>query len=245
MNRFFVDSGNVHDGTVVINDPGDVKHIRKVLRMKIGDTVEISDRVQWEYVCEIIYSGDDEIEAKILDKQRFAREPDVEITLFQGIPKQGKMDFIVQKAVELGVKTVVPVFMSRTVVSDNGKYGKKIERYRTIAQEAAKQSKRGIVPDVTDHMTFSRMAECLGEYDLVVFPYENEDERTIKNLLTELDEIPVSVAVIIGPEGGFADSEAEMLKEMGIVPVSLGKNILRTETAGLAAAAMIMYQLEL
>ena len=213
--------------------------------MKPGDLIEISDGDTWEYEGEILNIDDDQVEVKIVDKQKFAREPEIDITLYQGVPKSGKMELIVQKNVELGVKTFVPTFMDRTVVSGMDKYKKKIERYNSIAMEAAKQCRRGIIPTVTDPIKFKELLSKLDDYDLVIFPYENESNFTIKNYLEGLTEKPKKVAIVIGPEGGFSDSEVASLNEKGIESVTLGNTILRTETAGIATVAMVMYQLEI
>jgi 16S rRNA (uracil1498-N3)-methyltransferase len=245
MSRFFVDVKAVGDRTVRIIDVDDRNHMTKVLRLGVGDSVTISDSVQFEYSAEISEITKDCIEVRILDKQRFAREPELKITLFQGIPKQGKMEIIVQKTTELGIYSVVPVFTGRTVVTEHGNFRKKIERWQKIADEASKQCKRGIIPQVQKEITFKRMLEELTGFELILFPYENEEERTIKDCLREIKEKPRSAAVIIGPEGGFSAAEAEALIAAGAQSVSLGKTILRTETAGMAAIAMIMYELEL
>ena len=185
------------------------------------------------------------VETRIIDKQKFAREPKTKITLFQGLPKQGKMELIIQKAVELGVFQIIPVFTDRSIVTDNGKMGKKIERWQKIADEAVKQCKRGIIPRISDELRFKEMLGKLENFDLILFPYENEENRYIKNSLQSLPKKPQNVAIIIGPEGGFSDPEATALKAIGADCVTLGKTILRTETAGIAAIAMVMYELEL
>ena len=245
MSRFFVDQTDIYDSEIIISQKSDVKHIKKVLRMKPGDFLEISDGDTWEYEGEILNIDDDQVEVRIVDKQKFAREPEIDITLYQGVPKSGKMELIVQKNVELGVKTFVPTFMDRTVVSGMDKYKKKIDRYNSIAMEAAKQCRRGIIPVVTDPIKFKDLLVELDEYDLVIFPYENENNFTIKDYLGSLKEKPKKVAIIIGPEGGFSDSEVDGLNEKGVDSVTLGNTILRTETAGIATVAMVMYQLEI
>lgn len=245
MARFFVDASDVQGNCISIRSKEDIKHIVKVLRLKEGDSLEISDSSEWEYQVEIDFIDQEVIETVILDKQKFAREPEVQVTLFQGIPKQSKMETIVQKCVELGVYSVVPVFMERTVVVDKGKFDKKIERWQKVSSEAVKQCRRGIVPEVCPAVKSKELPDLLEHYDLVLFPYENETGRTIKDSLRGLKKKPATVAVIIGPEGGFSDGEADMLKGIGADCVSLGKTILRTETAGLAAISMIMYELEL
>jgi 16S rRNA (uracil1498-N3)-methyltransferase len=245
VNRFFVDKSAVGDRTIRITDADDRKHMAKVLRLGVGDVIAISDSVQFEYIAEITEIGKDFIEARILDKQKFAREPELRVTLFQGVPKQGKMETIIQKTVELGVYSIVPVFTDRSVVVDHGNFRKKVERWQKIADEAVKQCKRGIIPRIQKEMTFREMPGSLTEFDLILFPYENEEKQSIKDCLRNLEKKPNTAAVIIGPEGGFSDSEADVLIGAGARSVSLGKTILRTETAGMAAIAMAMYELEL
>lgn len=246
MSRFFVDAADVGEKSVLIRSKEDIKHIRKVLRLKEGDIIEVSDSSQWEYRAEILFFDEDQIEAQILDKQKFAREPEIAVTLFQGIPKQSKMEVIVQKSVELGVRAIVPVFTERTVVVDKGNFSKKTERWQKISAEAVKQCRRGIVPEIGCAVKFTQMMEeQLNTFDLVLFPYENETGRTIKDCLRNLKEKPQNIALIIGPEGGFSEQEADKLKALGAECVSLGKTILRTETAGPAALAMVMYELEM
>lgn len=259
MRRFFVPPENVGETTIIIDDRNDLHHMIKVLRLSEGDRITISDSQEWEYQAELVRLDSDEAEAAILDKQRFTAEPETKITLFQGIPKQGKMELIVQKAVELGVSDIVPVFMKRTVVADKGNFGKKIQRWQKISDEAVKQCRRGVIPEVHDAVKMDEVLRRFGGFDMVLFPYENEDGTTIKDVLraavsqgcsegsdgSGAAARPVKVAVVIGPEGGFSDEEAEAVVAAGGLSVSLGKTTLRTETAGLAAIAMIMYELEL
>ena len=248
MSRFFVKPEAVEDRYIYLTDKQDLHHMKKVLRMSEGDEMDISDGSAWEYHVEIESLDDKEAVLLILDKQKFAREPELLVTLYQGIPKASKMEEIIQRCVELGVNSIVPVFMERTVVVDKGNFGKKLDRWQKISDEAVKQCKRGIIPDVQDTVKFKEALPMLQEHDLILFPYENEDNRTIKDCLREVvakGEKPKTVAIIIGPEGGFADKEAVALDEIGANRVSLGKTILRTETAGPAALAMTMYELEL
>lgn len=245
MSRFFVDKKAVGDSTIEISDKDDIKHICKVLRLGVGDRIEISDSSEFEYETEIQSSDSSMIKVKILDKQRFAREPVLKVTLFQGIPKQGKMEGIIQKAVELGVNAIHPIFTERAVVTDKQNFSNKHERWKRISKEAVKQCKRGIVPEIGKILSFEEMVGKLCSYDLVLFPYEDEDERTIKDILRNVTEKPKTLAIIIGPEGGFAQKEATAVIEQGGKSVTLGKTILRTETAGPATLAMVMYELEL
>lgn len=243
MSRFFTEPENISDKYIYITDKDDLHHIQKVLRLRAGDTVEISDGQKWEYEGVIEEITATEATLRITDRQSFAREPETRVTLFQGIPKAGKMDLIVQKCVELGADSIVPVFMERTVINDNGKISKKTQRWQKISDEACKQCRRGIVPTVADAVDDCEMMNMLEDFDLVLFPYENETDRTIKDSLRSLKKRPKTVAVVIGPEGGFSDSEAKELKKYECV--SLGRTVLRTETAGIAALAMTMYELEL
>ncbi|MDY3239173.1 MAG: 16S rRNA (uracil(1498)-N(3))-methyltransferase [Anaerovoracaceae bacterium] len=245
MSRFFVDPSDVTERYIYLSDRGDLHHMKKVLRLSIGDELDVSDGTAWEYHVRIEALDEDEAKLQILDKQKFAREPRLQVTLFQGIPKAGKMEGIIQKSVELGVHAIVPVFMERTVVVDKGNFGKKQDRWQKISDEAVKQCKRGIIPEVGSAVKFSGMLDALPNYDLILFPYENEENQTIKDCLRQITCLPETVAIIIGPEGGFSDKEARMLDEAGAERVSLGKTILRTETAGPAALAMTMYELEL
>ncbi len=245
MSKFFVEASDILESTIRITDENDRKHLQKVLRLEVGDTIGISDTVEFEYLAEIVALEKDYIETKILDKQKFAREPELKITLFQGIPKQGKMETIIQKNVELGVFGIVPVFTDRTVVVDHGNFYKKIDRWQKISDEAVKQCKRGIIPEIYKELDFDEALHELQKFDLILFPYENEDKDTIKDCLRNLTVKPNKVGIIIGPEGGFSDQEAEKLKAMGAHCVTLGKTVLRTETAGMAAVAMTMYELEL
>lgn len=257
MSRFFVSPENIGEEVIVINDKDDLHHMVKVLRLSEGDEIDISDSREWEYRAEIVSFDGEEARARIIDKQKCTTEPETKITLFQGIPKQGKMETVIQKCVELGVSGIVPVFMARTVVVDKGNFSKKIQRWQKVSDEAVKQCRRGMIPEVAEPLKTAEMIEQFADFDLVLFPYENEDGITIKTVLREAGKCrsdgegsrysgsPRNIAVIIGPEGGFSDEEAGAIVAAGGRSVSLGKTTLRTETAGMAAIAMIMYELEL
>lgn len=247
MSRFFVDPAAVQGRYIIIDDRNELHHMRRVLRLAPGDELDISDKTSFEYRTRIESLSEDEARLLILDKQKFAHEPRLKITLYQGIPKGSKMDEIIQRSVELGVLTIAPVFMERTVVVDRGNFGKKLARWQKISAEAVKQCRRGLVPQVSEPQDFAALLDELSNYDLVVFPYENEENYTLKDLLRQeaAGRAIKTVAVLIGPEGGFSEKEAQMLADRGIAGVSLGRTILRTETAGPAAIAMIMYELEM
>ena len=247
MIKFFVGAEAVSGSNIYIEKKDDFKHLSKVLRAKVGDKVCISDGGDWEYETEIADIGEACVTLRILDKQKPAREPRTRVTLYQGIPKAQKMETVIQKTVEIGVDCIVPVFMERTVVTDKGQFAKKLARWQKISDEAVKQCKRSRIPEVREPISFAEMAaELVGGYDSVVCPYENEEGRSLKDALRG-GGAPARIALIIGPEGGFADAEIARLAEPDIAAeiVTLGKTILRTETAGLAALAMIMYELEL
>lgn len=246
MSRFFVAPEDVGAECITIEKKEDLHHMSKVLRLKEGDEIDVSDGELWEYHGKITALEPEYCQVEILDKQKFSAEPETRITLFQGIPKQGKMELIVQKAVELGACGIVPVFMDRTVVTDKGNFSRKIQRWQKVSAEAVKQCKRGIIPQVEEAIRMPEVLERFSAFDLVLFPYENEEGTTIKQVLRrEADSQLRNIAVIIGPEGGFSEKEAEQIVEAGGVSVTLGKTTLRTETAGLAAIAMVMYELEL
>ncbi len=259
MGKIFVEPSAVGPEFIRITDSSDVHHLTRVLRIKRGEKLEISDGLKWEYTACAEEIGQDEILCRIEDKQAHAREPKTRVTLFQGFPKAGKLDYIVQKCVELGVDTVVPVYMDRSVVTDKGKNEKKQARWQKIADEASMQCRRSRLSQIRMPLRFKEMTEELSSFDLLLFPYENEENYTIKDALMAFKERTGAkgastaqnaeegpkVAVVIGPEGGFSEKEAEALKEMGAETVSLGKTILRTETAGPAALSMIMYEMEM
>lgn len=253
MSRFFVDRSAVLEREIEITDKDDIRHITKVLRLKPGDFVDISDSAEYEYRAELMSFEKDRIVAAIHDKQSFSKEPALRVSLYQGIPKQGKMETIIQKTVELGINRIIPVFTKRTVVTEKGNFEKKLERWQKIADEAVKQCKRGLIPQIEAPVRFSQMLETvILEHDLVLFLYENEEKTTIKDVLrsrmkqlADQGQRIQSVALIIGPEGGFSDEEAEKLDQEEIFCATLGKTVLRTETAGIAALSMVMYELEL
>lgn len=245
MSRFFVNQDQIVENKIILKDKEDMQHIAKVLRLGVGDIVEISDGFAFEYQARIETVAKEQISLILFDKQRFAREPALDITLYQGVPKQGKLETIIQKTTELGVSTIVPVFTARTVIADKGGANARQIRLQRVSAEAAKQCKRGRIPAVRDAIQWKQLLDELLHFDgLILFPYENETVISMKDALWGLSDIPKRVAVLIGPEGGFSQQEADQIKELGAKSVSLGKTILRTETAAIAAVAMILYELE-
>lgn len=245
MYQFFVEPSQINDNTVIIMGE-DVNHIRNVLRMKVGEELSVSNGQDGrEYRCGIERFENDRVVCTL----RFIKEDGVELSsrihLFQGLPKADKLEFIIQKAVELGVYEIVPVAAHRSVVKlDAKKAAQKTARWQAIAEAAAKQSKRGILPLVSEPVSFAQALEQAASMEVKLIPYELAEgmERT-KKLVESLPD-NADIAVFIGPEGGFEESEIEAAKEAGFTPITLGKRILRTETAGLVVLAWIMYQLE-
>lgn len=242
MRRFFTEPENIKDNTALIYE--DAGHIKKVLRMNTGDTVIIFDGSGKEYTAKLVDIDSACCKAEILSYEQSKQEPKVKVTVFQGIPKSGKMEGIIQKSVELGVTSVVPVAMDRCVSKlDGGKREtEKLKRWNKVAVEAAKQCGRGILPTVENSVTFKEAIEMMKRSELALMPYEMLGHLGVANLKDVLSDSTASnISVIIGPEGGFSDSEAEYAKESGISMVGLGPRILRTETVSSMMLSIIMY----
>lgn len=247
MYQFFVEPGqiNINDKSVMIFG-SDVNHIKNVLRMRIGEEIAVSNGVDAkEYRCAIVELGEDFVRCEL----RFIKEDGVELPakvyLFQGLPKADKMELIIQKAVELGVYEIIPVAAKRCVVKlDDKKAAGKIQRWQGIAEAAAKQSKRGIIPQVSEVMSFADAVRKAAKLDVKLIPYELAEGMDKTKELLEGLQPGQEIAVFIGPEGGFEESEIERALQNGIEPITLGKRILRTETAGFTVLSWIMYQLE-
>lgn len=244
MHHFFVSPDQIDEKYVTITG-GDVNHIKNVLRMKIDEELLISNGQDKDYYCKIESISDDEIKAIILDEEFEGTELPTEIYLFQGLPKSDKMELIIQKAVELGVKEIIPVATKRCVVKlDDKKEASKIKRWQAISESAAKQSRRTIIPEVSSVMSFKEAINRAKEFELGIIPYENfKDMTETKEVLKKVQK-GIKIGIFIGPEGGFEESEIQYALENGIHPISLGKRILRTETAGLAILSVLMFQLE-
>lgn len=244
MYRFFVEKYQIHDGRVDITGE-DVNHIRNVLRMRPGEEVLISTGDEWEYTCAIERLEEDRVILRVEDASRPGRELASKIWLFQCLPKGDKMETVIQKAVELGAYTVVPVASSRCVVKlDERRAAQKAVRWNAIAEAAAKQSKRLIIPEVRGVMRFRDALEAAADLDVKLIPYERQDGMEGTRKILNAIRPGQSVAVMIGPEGGFDDAEVQLAREHGFEPVTLGKRILRTETAGMTMLSILMYLLE-
>jgi len=247
MRRFFVEEGNIKEDKVTIGGD-EARHIAQVLRLKEKDRIKVFTGEGREYLAEIIQASKKEVIGRILKESRLDTEPPVEITLIQGIPKSNKMDFIVQKATELGVKRIIPVITQRTIIRlDKEKAKVRRIRWQRIALEAAKQSGRAIIPEVREAIPFIQALDNLNRERLNLIPWEEETSTSLKEVLKHhTSHIPhptSQITVFIGPEGGFTSGEVGAAKKRGALSVSLGPRLLRTETAGLVTLAMILYEL--
>ena len=244
MQQFFAEPSWIRENKIFMQG-SDVNHIRNVLRMKPGEDVRVNDGRGKTYLCCISSYEEQTAVLDILKELDSDTELPSRIILFQGLPKGDKMEWIVQKAVELGAYSIVPFAAKRSVVKlDEKKAAKKRARWQLIAKGAAEQSGRGIIPEVSTVRTFAEALGMAGELDVVLIPYELEEG--MKETVRILEEIAPgqSVGIFIGPEGGFEEEEVERAKAAGAHAVTLGKRILRTETAGLTALSILMYQLE-
>ena len=238
MRRFFCE--NITQGTATITGD-DAHHISRVLRMKAGDALSLCDGAGNEFDAVITAISQDAVPCTVGERHASEAESPVRVTLFQCLPKTGKMELIVQKCTELGVYSVVPVVSARCVVVPNKDYDKKRERYNRVALEAAKQSRRGMIPSVLPLTELKKID--VKAFDLFLIAYEDETTVSLKQALRAAKS-PQSIAILIGPEGGLEESEVALLTKAGAVSVSLGKRILRTETAGLAMLAQALYEVE-
>ena len=244
MHHFFVTPDQVQENQIYIVG-SDVNHMKNVLRMKVGEKFQVSDGNDKKYVCRIEQMNEEEVQAGILEEMQADTELPSKIYLFQGLPKNDKMELIVQKAVELGVWEVIPVSTKRAVVKlDVKKALKKVERWNAISESGAKQSGRTIIPKVTSVMSYREALSYAEQLDVVMIPYELAEGMEETKQFIDAIQPGQSVGVFIGPEGGFEREEVEFAIQKGARPITLGKRILRTETAGLAVLAVLMYHLE-
>lgn len=253
MPKFFVKQEQINEDKIIIQGQ-DVNHIKKVLRAKIGDELQICNSQNEEnFLCDIEEIRSEDILCKIKQKIEEKVESNIEVTVFQGLPKADKMEYIIQKSVELGVYDITPVEMKRCVVKlDEKDKNKKQLRWQKISEVAAKQCGRDIIPQINKIINIKNICELIKKYDIVLVAYENEKQNTLKeqlNLIKEKmeklksDEL-IKIGIVIGPEGGLEEQDVENLKENGAKIITLGKRILRTETVALNVLSVIMYELE-
>lgn len=241
MPKFFVNSENINDHTITLEGEN-AKHIGNVLRAKKGDIITVCDGEGRDYECEITEITKKEVIAKVIDIFTSDNEPSVKIILYQGLPKADKMELVIQKCIEIGVDRIVPVKTEHTVVKLDGKEDKKIQRWNKIAEAAAKQCGRGKIPVVDNVMTFKEAISEALSLDSAIIPYEKEKENSLKTFAKGFKG--KSIGIFIGPEGGFSNDEIDFAISKGVKSVTLGKRILRTETAGLVTSVILLYELE-
>lgn len=244
MHRFIVSPDNIQDNIITLEGE-DFKHLRQVLRLKAGDSINVFDGNGIEYEADILSVEKSRAIAKIKATFQNDTEPKIRVTLFQGMPKGEKMDFIIQKGVELGVHRIIPVITNRTVVKLNKKDGeRKAERWSRISREAAKQCRRAYVPEVTEPISFDEALIKAGSFGAALVLYENEEKKCLKETLKcyNINKIK-DIALFVGPEGGFTYQEMENCRNLGYSIVGLGKRILRAETASISVLSIIMYEM--
>ncbi|MDD3252485.1 MAG: 16S rRNA (uracil(1498)-N(3))-methyltransferase [Lachnospiraceae bacterium] len=244
MYHFFVTPAQIVDGYAIITGQ-DVNHIRNVLRMKQGEIVGIRDGISRNYVCELETLEAEEIRARILSEEEDSSELPARLYLFQGLPKSDKMELIIQKAVELGVYQIIPVATRRAVVKlDQKKEEAKVKRWNAIAESAAKQSGRMLIPEVTGVMRFSEACRYAAGFSMNLIPYELAEGMAETKAILNQVQPGMQIGIFIGPEGGFDVEEVEEAIAADIHPITLGRRILRTETAGMTVLSILMFQLE-
>lgn len=250
MPKFFVKNNQIDNDKIVILGQ-DVNHISNVLRMKKGERLNICNMDNTKnYIVEIEDVNKLKVECKVVEELISNSESNVEVYIYQGLPKADKLELIIQKSVELGVKEIIPVDMKRCIVKlDEKDKAKKFERWNKIAEVAAKQSERDVIPVVQNVKSIKEIISDFSQYNLILLCYENEKEVFLKDILKEFSKHineyeNIKVAVVIGPEGGIDETEVEYMKKNGANVISLGNRILRTETVALSVLSIIMYELE-
>lgn len=246
MYRFFVKPEQIDMEEKKVHITGsDVNHIKNVLRMRQGETILISAGDNLEYTCLVGEMEAEEVIADISYVQEVGMELPSKIYLFQGLPKSDKMELIIQKAIELGAAEIVPMATKRAVVKlDAKKAAKKVQRWNEIAKSAAKQSKRGLIPEVKPVMSFKEAVEYGKSMDMLLIPYEDAKGIAHSREVVEAVKDKKSLGIYIGPEGGFPEEEVSLAMKAGAEPVTLGHRILRTETAGMTLLSILMFMLE-
>ena len=269
MQHFFINANQKENDIIKILG-NDVNHIKNVLRCKVNEKLEISViETEERFLAEILELNKENIICKVVEKIDADFESNVNLNIIQALPKADKMELIIQKCTELGVKEITPLELERCIVKISGKdVDKKLERWQTIAETAAKQCRRSIIPKINNLYNLKNIEEIIKKNDLVILAYENETENSLKDVINELKfknlqqelsfaalnnfgnikretetDDNISIGIIIGPEGGLVEKEVEYLKNLGVKSVSLGKRILRTETVAIVLASIIMYEL--
>ena len=247
MYKFFVANNQIQKEEIKITGE-DVNHIKNVLRLNTNDELIVCNNdLAKSYIAKIINISKDEVICRIVEENIDTTESIIDIDLFQGLPKKDKMEYIIQKTTELGIKHIYPIALDRCVVKiDKKDENKKILRWQKIAETAAKQSKRDLIPTIENIINLENICKNISKYDIILLAYENEESNTIKQELQKIDKREnTNIGVVIGPEGGFTEKEVDTLIKAGAKCVTLGKRILRTETAPLVMLSDIIYEFEL
>ena len=245
MNHFFITPNQINDKKITVIG-NDVRHIKDVLRMKVGDEATFSDGVNpVEYHGIITELGNEMISFDLCYIEKTSHELPARVYLFQGLPKADKMELVIQKAVELGVHEIIPISTNRSIVKlDAKKASAKTKRWNSISEAAAKQCKRGIVPIIREVKSFDEAVKYASEMEIKIIPYEMADDVSATKEIINNIKPEQEIAIFIGPEGGFSDTEIRLAQENGFIPITMGKRILRTETAAFVILSWIMYHLE-
>ncbi|MFW6273865.1 MAG: RsmE family RNA methyltransferase [Halanaerobium sp.] len=244
MYKFFINN-NAEVGQNVFIDGNDYNHLKNSLRLNIGDRVILSDAEGFDMEAEIIKFNDQSVKLEIINKEKSTVEPNLKVYLAQALPKKSKMDFIVEKATEIGFKALIPLETKRTIVKYNAKKKeKKQDRWQRVAEAAAKQSGRAVIPDIFNFHSINSLKNFTNKFDYILVLWENEKEYSIKKFFREnIVSNTASILMIVGPEGGFSAEEVEQLKkELNAVIISLGARIMRTETAGITGLTCLLYE---
>ena len=245
MPRFFVENRHT-DGDIISIEGDDARHIARALRMAVGDEVTVCDGSGEAFECELIKIRDELCECRVLRRAEATSESPISITLFMAFPKGDKLETVIQKAVELGVSRVVPFESSRCIKRPKAeKIDKQTQRYTRIAHEAAKQCGRAILPTVSEPLGFNEMLDEAAKCELTLFCYEGDGAMSLRKLLEARSAPPKTLAVIVGSEGGFSETEAEMCASRGFATVNLGPRIMRCETAPSYVLSSVSYRFEL
>lgn len=241
MPKFFVNKNQISENTIDIVGE-DALHLINVLRCKVQDNIVVCDGKSNDFACSIVEITKKTVKLSILEESICQAEPNLKVTLFQAIPKSDKMELIIQKCVEIGIHSIIPVITENISVKIKENFDKKIERYNKISEAAAKQSGRGIIPEIKNIITFKEALENLVSFDKAFVAYEKQEEGSLKSYIGNMKAN--AIAIFIGPEGGFSKQEINELQLKGILIISLGKRILRTETAGMVFLSILLYETE-
>ena len=247
MQKFFVEKNQIVDKKAYIRGE-DVNHIINVLKLKKGEEIIICDKESnISYKSKLLNISKEKVECDLIEKIEYTTESLIDVTIFQGLPKADKMEYIIQKSTEIGVKEIVPVKLKRCIVKLDQKDAlKKCERWQKIAETAAKQSKRDIIPKIGNVIDINNLKNEIKKFDLFLVAYEEEESCSLKQILKqEKKKSGLKIAVLIGTEGGLEKEEVEILKLNGAKVITLGKRILRTETAPIVVLSNIMYEFEM